>query len=334
MSTMRRKVNSGDFYAEYHGHRAGHLKAVLEGLPADRRRVFLVGDSSLDNKHWLFRGENKRLFFRSAQQEEPCTAQAVGGYENVLLPPLMARDVAFWCAHEAEARGKPLSVLNCAVEESALGDRDRGRHLLPQDEFVRDNLRENDILIVSVGGNDVALKPTFRTLLSMAGLTLLTPTRVVRRWRTGLGIGHMIDLFKTQVERYIEALTAKTRPRAVIVCSIYFPCAVTQGWASTILNLAGYRKHPEHLQSLITLIHERATSQCRPGCGSQHAGEEAGEATSEDDVGPQVIIPVALSEVLDPNDAGDYEEQVEPSVVGGQKMAVRFLDALEDAHVI
>ncbi len=56
--------------------------------------------------------------------------------------------------------------LNTAIEESTLGNRD-GDVLLAQDIFLRDNITENDYLIVSVGGNDIALRPTAMTIASM-----------------------------------------------------------------------------------------------------------------------------------------------------------------------
>ena len=61
-------------------------------------------------------------------------------------------------------------TINCAIEESALNERKEG--LLSQDEFVRDHIKKDDILIVSVGGNDVALKPS-ETFLHILFLFLI-----------------------------------------------------------------------------------------------------------------------------------------------------------------
>ena len=53
------------FYANYHGHTHHHLQAVYGALQqqqqARRPTVFLVGDSSLDNKYWLFNADSPRM---------------------------------------------------------------------------------------------------------------------------------------------------------------------------------------------------------------------------------------------------------------------------------
>ena len=49
-----------------------------------------------------------------------------------------------------------------------------------QDKFIRESLTEDDILVVDVGGNDVALRPTCGIILNMALLLYLTPTCLIR----------------------------------------------------------------------------------------------------------------------------------------------------------
>ena len=63
-----------------------------------------------------------------------------------------------------------------SVEATTLNE--RAFSLRAQDKLIRDNLREDDILIVSVGGNDVALCPTPCTIASITGLVCL-PTSFV-----------------------------------------------------------------------------------------------------------------------------------------------------------
>jgi len=45
--------------------------------------------------------------------------------------------------------------------------------LLPQDQFLCDHIESRDILLVSIGGNDIALAPSPCTVCSMAGLISL-----------------------------------------------------------------------------------------------------------------------------------------------------------------
>ena len=49
------RVSWREFYDEYLGHRIEHLQVVHEGLKRSgkERFIWLCGDSSLDNKHWI-----------------------------------------------------------------------------------------------------------------------------------------------------------------------------------------------------------------------------------------------------------------------------------------
>lgn len=58
------RVNAQGFYAEYHGHTILDLTNLVDGLRnQDKTRsfVYLAGDSTLDNKHWLFGRSGKNL---------------------------------------------------------------------------------------------------------------------------------------------------------------------------------------------------------------------------------------------------------------------------------
>lgn len=110
---------------------------------------------------------------------------AVGAYKNCLQPSTSVCDVTFWLNYLSEQRGvhgrdkNPeknnkigrIAAINTAVEATTLNE--RWYKLRPQDVFLRDNISRNDTLIVSIGGNDVAMMPTPCTILSMAGLISL-----------------------------------------------------------------------------------------------------------------------------------------------------------------
>jgi hypothetical protein len=57
-----------------------------------------------------------------------------------------------------------------AIEETTIADRAPGRPPLPQDAFVAAHMKAGDVVIVSMGGNDVVLKPTPRTIVAMLWL--------------------------------------------------------------------------------------------------------------------------------------------------------------------
>ena len=86
--------------------------------------MWLLGDSSLDNKYWL---------------PSPGTrTPAVNGFEAVLSPPTMRRDVAYWTnKHLADATaGVAPFCLNAAVEESTIGHRILGLDLTSTISFA------------------------------------------------------------------------------------------------------------------------------------------------------------------------------------------------------
>ena len=117
---------------------------------------------------WFF-GQRER---KQNQMHVPSfTAAAVNGYEDVLQPTRMVMDVSYWLNRTAEerfGRGR-FCTINASVEESTLADRDGS--LLEQDAFLRDAVGPGDVVVLSVGGNDIALRPTKATIVWMLALT-------------------------------------------------------------------------------------------------------------------------------------------------------------------
>jgi hypothetical protein len=323
---MNDKISSVDFYATYSGHKVPFLKKLLPRLrESSESLVWTAGDSSLDNKYWF-----------------PDTAPAVGAYQDALEPPTSKCDVVYWLnvllqeqnSEHATPQTPPttqtggrtkqkMAAINTAVEATTLNQ--RTRKLLPQDVFLRDNIRSEDTLIVSVGGNDVALAPCPCTIAAIGGLLCLPKVCMERGFSYGTipvddcccgcgpslcscacacpsCLGYFRHMFGTRIEKYIEALTAKTKPAKILVCWIYFPDeANTPGWAGPALGALGYNQNPAKLQALIRMVFQEAISKIRiPG---------------------STVIPVPLYHVLDGKNTRDYVARVEPSPTGGRKMA-------------
>lgn len=293
------KINCSKFYFEWKGHPIDDLTnfrdTTLRHRP-DKPIVYLAGDSSLDNKFWVNR-EN-----RDGSIEIPQI------YTDTLNKPDPKPDVAFWMNH---LLGDRATCVNTAVEESMLRDRDE--ELLPHDEFIRDNICEKDALIVSVGANDVALKPNASTIWNMLQLAWLS-SRVSLDNGTAKSLKCFKHMFGAQIENYIARLTSKTKPRVVIVCMIYFPLETGLGqssWADHQLKALGYNWYPGQLQAAIRAMYRQATVEI---------GIEGTE-----------VVPCALHEVLDGKSVGDYTDRVEPNENGGRKMAERFVKLLGGA---
>jgi hypothetical protein len=349
-------VPSREFYREYHGHKVEHLQRILQSLRPTTttsfsssptagnddddndndndnnnpgaaaipvRIIWMAGDSSLDNKYWF-------------EDQVP----AVPPYDGILYPPVMKPDVAYWLNHHLRStsstsastsstsvsRATTTVAVNAAVEATTLNE--RTFRFRPQDDFIRDNLQPQDILLVSVGGNDVALCPLPCTVASVGCLALCLPSELPENGCTcgtvpfddyccGCGpsllsclgscppcAGYVHHLLGTRVEAYVRRLTSKTKPDAVLVCTIYYPDEnrMAPSWAGAALSALGYNSSPDKLQRLIRLVHERATSRIRVE-------------------GVRAVIPVPLFRVLDGQNTADYVARVEPSPMGGRKMA-------------
>lgn len=318
-----RMISSKGFYDTYYGHNVDELE-VLDGhlRSTGRSIIYLAGDSSADNKFWFSQ-----------------KGKAINGYESILKPPSSKRDVAY-CMNAELIRlnmGSRYAAVNCAVEESKVSSRDGG-FLLPQDQFIRDHIRTDDILVVSVGGNDIALAISPCTISSMLALIGCSTTECLIRSHCGsdipfvcdpfccggscigcvsnscacpLGLGYFIHLFKTRIRNYLSHVLEKQKPKVVAVCMIYYPCETPNGsWADRTLGILGYDRDPAQLQALIRIVFELATSEIKiPGVR---------------------IVPIPLFKVLDGKDVTDYEQRVEPSAKGGEKMASFILESVLD----
>ena len=117
--------------------------------------------------------------------------------------------------------------------------------------------------------------------------------------------------FKTRIEAYVKNLTAIHRPKKILVCMIYYPDENADGsWADATLAALGYDVNPRKLQLVIRRIFELATQQIVvPG--------------SE-------VVAVPLFVALDGTNTRDYVQRVEPSGVGGERMARFLFDAIEE----
>lgn len=235
--------------------------------------------------------------------------------------------------------GDKATAINAAVEESSLGERACCR-LLSHDLFIRNNLQSNDVVVVSVGGNDIALKPSLCTIVNMLSLVYCTSNSCLEQCTCGTalpcddyccgcttsflsnfmawpcGFGYFIHLFKTRITAYVNNLISNSkgvRPKKVLICMIYYIDETPDGsWADRFLSCVGYDSNPKKLQLMISKIYEYATKEIRL------SGVE--------------VIPVPFFVPLNGKDTNDYDSRVEPSDVGGAKLAKLIVDAMEEGR--
>ncbi|KAJ4990569.1 hypothetical protein SVAN01_04016 [Stagonosporopsis vannaccii] len=296
MAVYLSKINRSRFYFEWKGHQIQDLTTfhtITTAQRLDTPIIYLAGDSSLDNKHWV-------------NSNDPLV-EVPDIYQRTLDKPTPKHDVAFWMNYLI---GDQATCINAAVEESML--RQRNQDLLAHDRFIRDNIRPQDVLIVSVGANDIALRPLPCTIRHMLQLAWATPRSSIEKG-TASSLKYFKHMFGTQVQEYVDRMTAKIRPQAIIICMIYYPLESGRGqqsWADTQLKALGYNTWPGQLQTAIGTLFRVAT------CNIRIEGTE--------------VIPCALHEVLDGKTVDDYTARVEPSEEGGKKLANKFVELLND----
>ncbi len=120
----------------------------------------------------------------------------------------------------------------------------------------------------------------------------------------------MRSVFLDQTQSYIERLCAVMKPQLVAPCMIYFPSVDGHGWSDALLAHLRYGPggDPAQLQEMIRMGYRNFT------CHIKLEGTR--------------VVPIPLFEFLDPNDVHDYENRVEPSVVGSAKIARELMRRL------
>jgi len=287
-----------DFYSEYHGHPTSFLSTIADQVRQNNKRiVWLAGDSSLDNKFWI------------SNRGAPAN-----GYETILTKGTIPMDIAYhlnkiFVDSVSELKGEEFVCINCAVEESTLASR---RHrLLSHDTKIQEKIKPGDVLIISVGGNDIALSPSISTIASLTAVTTLASNESIING-VATGMGHLLTLFNNDTQNYIQRIVSKCNGGIhIIVCMIYYPALeISHSWADTALSALGYDRNPQRLQLLIKSAYEHGTLKIKiPNCS---------------------VTGCPLYEVLDPRNQEEYEARVEPSDVGGLKMAQSFFELIKE----
>jgi len=295
------KINATEFSNKWEGHEKKDLEKILT-IKKDRNFIFLAGDSSLDNKAWIKNLSNK--------------GDPLNGYEEIINGK-MTKDVAYQINKQLidNNLGDKYVCINTSIEATTLKPRTENL-IAPSDEFIKDHITKDDILIISVGGNDVAfyMASELNTLFAEPTENINTNSPIYK---------NILKLFKDDLMIYIEKLCNKNKPKYIILNAIYYVCEEyvenPSGWPNdNILNPIGFHGTNKDiirkkLQELTRLIYINAISKIN--------------------ISNIIIIPVPLFEILDPKSmkdekCTDYDHLVEPTIEGGNKMAKKFVNLI------
>ena len=173
------------------------------------------------------------------------------------------------------------------------------------------------MVVISVGGNDAALRPSAGTIAAVLAPTTMpiAVLNTLRRWSPGFA--HTEAMFHDEVEaalqRAVNLPARRKAPRLIVACMIYYLDERPGGsWAGHVLAQLGHNANPGKPQFITPLLFDRL--------------RERGFADTSPD-GPAVpLASLPLFRVLDGKDTRDYCQRVEPSAEGGRKMAGAILD--------
>jgi hypothetical protein len=254
-------------YDNYYGHNIEILKKLVNDK---NKYIYLVGDSVLDNKYWVknIKTEKVRDIF---------TVPDIAYHINSLLDKDKSKDL----------NKKDYICINCAVEESKIESKNilnEHEALNEQDKFVRDNIKDDDILVVSLGGNDI--------MLSFKNILPLIKVLISSNYKDSENYKNLLNIFNLGIENYVKKILGKHQSK-VIVLFPYFPCEVySESWGNFLLTGMMLFKHK--IKKLMKDIFEDITY-------------------------PYIKIP--LYEIFDSTKEEDYVQRLEPSYTGGLKIA-------------
>jgi len=339
-TSLTKKINTTEFYKEFFGHDPQHLKVLAEHFRKKGRDIiWLIGDSSLDNKHWV-----QPPFFNDFEENRP----ARNGYEHVLNPSNtgIVPDIAWHLNRLLEEDGtkssskatSPYVTINTAVEMSMLGCyKDHGRcveelppysgpsKLFPQEIMLRKSIMDessgNDVMIVSVGSNDYLFSPSVEALEAVENHAegpgdTVSFAKGEKFWLPMRGI---------RTRRFLEGIISsdpeKQRPKLIIVCQIYF--LDKKGKFNVMTHdVRDFFELIKHDVDPRILMH--GTREGFNG-GTLRVGDPDGH------IHGVPVFPIPLFEVLDGNNTTDYVERLEPSFWGGEKIAATLKKELTRA---
>jgi hypothetical protein len=267
-----------------------------------------------------------------------CNKPPINGYEDVLNGNESVPDVAYQINQTLidNRLNEEYVCINAAIEESTLYQRftDKTNYsgnvkLLPQDEFIYDNIQIDDILIVSVGGNDIALSPKPETKRHFENFIINTRLPDDKKSKDDIMKYNQYfnEIFKNKLKLYIEKLCSRdgnnSLPSLIIPCMVYYPClSLTQvGFAEPILSLTGYKTgNHEILQNFIKELYLDST---------RYISIMKKQKGMSDENKINIIDPCPLYEVLDSSNEELYLKSAEPSIKGGYLMAIRFVNQIK-----
>ncbi|CAD7951874.1 unnamed protein product [Amoebophrya sp. A120] len=235
----------------------------------------------------------------------------------------MVKDVCYWLNRKAaesksfeqkeedalvqEHPYPQLLFVNSAVEESTLSSRASG--LLPQDKFVSNHLKPHDILLVSVGHNDMAF-------LHVQQAAWVLQEGTTDEKLTQLAVENFSHIYKEDTERYINTVLGDSTCKMVVVCMLYHLDENDEAfsWWEMGFQALGLIGNPENKRRMKVVQHalfEHALKQLQiPNAGK--------------------VVPLELSRALDGTNSLMYANRVEPSVLGGEKLADLILDTIKE----
>ena len=234
------KITPDKFYSDTNGHSPKYLQTICNKFRQNKNFVFLAGDFTLDNKKAISK-----------------YVEAVNGYEEILHPPESIPDITFHLNTFSSKLDNKNLIINCTTGNNTLNEHDFSSKISmnQQDQIIIDNIKQDDILVISIGSNDIISKPT-GDFISRLMKVCPDQTEYVNYDE----LKYFAEYFYNNILTYIKQLCIKNVPKLIIICGAYFP-SITKGksmWSNQVLDLIDYNVYPSKLQSVLSYLYNES----------------------------------------------------------------------------
>lgn len=220
-----KKLDNEKYYITYDGHLPEHIQYIRNKYleKGKNKFVYLTGESLFDNKRYI-KTKSDTIYKNIFEKE-----YVLNDIENQLNVKLLYDYVC----------------LNCSYSDSSLTD--RNKRIYENDNFVRDNISTDDMLLIGLNGSDF-FERTNQDLVSKISYTLEHPVEENK------SLLFICEYIHDNLKKYIDNLTKFQYPGKIIVFCYLYPSENEDKALDTIFNLNGYKKRPTRFKNMLNFI--------------------------------------------------------------------------------
>lgn len=220
------KLKNELYYITFDGHEKDHIEFIRNKLleKGKNKFVYLSGESLFDNKRHV--KTKKETIYKNIFQKE----ENINDIENQLNDKLLYDYVS----------------LNCSYSNSSITD--RNKRVYENDNFIGNNITEDDFLVISLNGADF-LEKTNHDIISKISYVLEKPPD-----ENSKDLLFICDYYLIELKKYINHLTYFKYPEKIFIYCFLYPSSNEDKELDTIFNMNGYKKRSKRFKKMLENI--------------------------------------------------------------------------------